>query len=120
MTLPHVTKEQAIALKELGFDWPTNCNYNTLHDKIVQYMNVFTSWNHKKQDGDFLQYSAPETALSLMWFRNVHGVGCAVNIIGISGYWQHNLENKSKYNTYEEAESALLDHLIEHLKEKRK
>ena len=129
--LQFVSLEQAQKLKELGFDWKTdrcgciienklrfdcdNCKY-----RIDGCTRISLKW----------RIGVPSVALALKWFRDEQGVVCFVEPHGFVGayltfrcsYILHsNLgikeyirdENINFYNTYEKAESALLDRLIE-------
>jgi hypothetical protein len=120
-TLPHVSKEQAIALKELGFDWPTReCMFIGDGSILASSIDMYNSASI---------ISVPLMASCIMWFRVKKGLYGHLDFLDLqkiyindSGYLVTcRLDaDMSNLKTYEEAESALLDHLIEHLKEKRK
>jgi hypothetical protein len=104
-----VTYEQALALKELGFEWQTlNFFDSTTRD--------FWNWDY------FPDINAPLKQQVFRWFREKY------NIIGIieGGYtegknvfsyviWQGHLDDWTDaiFNTYEEAENRCIDKLIE-------
>jgi hypothetical protein len=115
-----VTYEQAVKLKELGFDWEcTHCYYNEQADeKPVKVIYK----NHN--NGSSFQYSAPTVALALKWFRDVKCFFGNVNFSTFyfrKGYYfdsfsfeNRKIEMKSdhNFNSYEAAEIALLDELL--------
>ena len=112
--------QQALALKELGFDEP--CLFHTLKGEINFY-NPFS-----------LEYNIGVSAIlcqqAFRWFREKHKQDSLVVPSGDStgktnGYYyeivfdfsKENIESES-FKTYEEAESACLDKLIEIFKTK--
>ena len=115
-----VKYEQALALRELGFDEP--CLFHTLKGEINFY-NPFS-----------LEYNIGVSAIlcqqAFRWFREKHKQDSLVVPSGDStgktnGYYyeivfdfsKENIESES-FKTYEEAESACLDKLIEIFKTK--
>ena len=120
MTKEFVKYDQAVALKELGFDEP--CLFHTLKGEINFY-NPFS-----------LEYNIGVSAIlcqqAFRWFREKHKQDSLVVPSGDStgktnGYYyeivfdfsKENIESES-FKTYEEAESACLDKLIEICKTK--
>ena len=120
MNKEFVKYEQALALKELGFDEP--CLFHTLKGEINFY-NPFS-----------LEYNIGVSAIlcqqAFRWFREKHKQDSLVVPSGDStgktnGYYyeivfdfsKENIESES-FKTYEEAESACLDKLIEICKTK--
>jgi hypothetical protein len=106
-----VNFEQAKRLKVAGFDFPVNSFYYG----DLTYIPI--AENHNNNKGD--KYSAPTVALALKWLRDEKGM-CNVQVsyshvdtyiffIGdkIKGHW----------DTYEAAESALLDELLKMIEE---
>ena len=98
MHLQLVSVEQAKKLKELGFDWSVDRYYGG-------------------------RYPAPFVALALKWFRDEKDLLNSINISGqdVDNYniWYEYLtpnsyERSTAFLYYEEAESALLDALIEY------
>ena len=120
-----VTFEQAERLKKLGFNWGVNYHYNL----GVEYpFSNKVGENYNDNDGD-LYYSAPTVALALKWVRDVKGIFSCVDfaIADFRKGYYHNyfsFENKnymcnkkqSLFGSYEDAESALLDELLNILK----
>ena len=119
MQLQLVTLEQAKKLKELGFDW--ECIY--LYDESGKRCSVITKENHNDLP---IFFSAPEIALALKWFRDERGMRYNIEFHNDLefrneehyeyNYWEDTYNNcKCKWcKTYEAAESALLDALIEY------
>ena len=114
-----VPYQEALALKELGFDEPCfgfyTEEYKTLIKNFCKYpINLPTK-----------PFLAPTYSQSFRWFREKHNQHCFIhyhtkpeytfavyNDIGM--YWT--LDEKIAYNTYEEAELACLIKLIEIVK----
>jgi len=81
MYLKAVSKELAIKLKELGFDWPTisyyHPSYDLCHDRLgysdaFKGPEYFMHYNSKKWAKGY--YSAPTLELAKQWFREKHRV----------------------------------------------
>ena len=114
-----VKYEQASALKELGFDEPCFALYNR-SDKPVIAGNT-PVYNSKTEDD--LIICTPLYQQAFRWFREKYGLCNFINFSGdgfCSGWEdlgnnEHGFEN---FKTYEEAESACLDKLIEICKNK--
>ena len=107
-----VTYEQALALKELGFDEPCFGFYSVLYDLMI------TQTNGKKSLFE-LECLAPLKQQVFRWFRDKHGlhIGICHAVNGKFDCWTNNgnLLDEGKYcdfKTYEEAESACIDKLI--------
>lgn len=127
------TYEQAKRLKELGYDKPT---YQYLTEKFDYHFNndKQTSKNHNAFDG---VYSAPSLSEALQWIREKYEICCTVELINYEDY-QRIVTYLKKYrgvyltdddyefavtpndfDTYPEAESAILDELLTYLEQKR-
>ena len=121
-----VNFEQAKKLKELGFDWLCYIYSDSEgNDTLV----VDTLKNHKKRFDKLCNYSQlPLTvALALKWFRDVKGVFTGIynnnmvycdlefDYVGVILFDEKRIFTKH-YDTYDEAESALLDALLEYYK----
>ena len=127
MTKEFVTYEQALALKELGFDEPCLTYYHEnqrLESEIV-FIKGSKFWNLP----DISKIAAPTFSQAFRWFREKHKLHSYIysdyswNISG--GIWDLNGYKDLRYDwdsepyaTYEEAESACLDKLIELIKNK--
>ena len=126
-----VTYEQAKKLKELGFDWFAGWCYTDC-GKLVLNSHFQVEVVYK----DTILFPAPTVALALKWFRDVKGInnnigmndfcdsmiyyGCYVIQKGNIGVYKNTGLKSDLESSYEEAESALLDELIEHCKKELK
>jgi hypothetical protein len=125
--IPH---EQAVELKELGFDGETMCVYNSykhLKSVIVSSMDGDYAKREKWED----RLPAPTFSQCFRWFREKY------NLYGLymmgddwNNFYFHIWRNDTMtktfvtssnwvYETYEEAELACLKKLIEIVKEKK-
>jgi len=120
-----VTYEQAKKLKELGFDWECTAFYDLNENNELDYFANQVDWNNEVDT-----FSAPTVALALKWFRDVKGInnnigmndfcdsmiyyGCYVIQKGNIGIYKNTGLKSDLESTYEAAESALLDALLEH------
>jgi hypothetical protein len=104
-----VTFEQAKRLNALGFNWECTDMYEG--GTLTNNVGLF---NYNSQ---FWTYSAPPVALSLKWIRDEKNIHCGVTVgtrnkIFASYCYDEILVKLTDYNTYEAAESALLDQLL--------
>jgi hypothetical protein len=121
-SLQLVSHQQAVALKQLGFDW--NCDSVYWMDDLneVKFNDQLVLQNYNKISNWF---SAPTVALALKWMLDVKGYTFDV-------YWSRFMDNTYyrysiagsnfdadddcfnivAFGTSEQAESALLDELI--------
>lgn len=114
-----VTYEQAVALKEIGYNkyscFGMECSLYKADGKHTFYANGI---------GDETYISAPLKSEVFQWFRKEHQLfgtvlcdlcwnisGGVANSYGDAYDW-----DSEKFNTYEEAESACIDKLIEIVK----
>ena len=123
MKTEFVTYEQAVKLKELGFDEP--CMF--VHDTWGNTKNWTEDGEGEHRNSDknaSIYYSAPLKQQVFRWFREKYE------------YWSYNKEatkgtcrfyiekfdekffNSGLFGSYEEAESACIDKLIEIIKNK--
>ena len=104
MQLQNVTFPQAIRLKENGFDWMTDEAYDTKGKFCAMWVLY---------DIIDVCYRAPTVALALKWYRDVMGIAGGIIRLSLGGFgFACDIESRSlmeKYDTYEDAESALLD-----------
>ena len=127
MNKEFVTYEQALALKELGFDEPCFAVYYDTKE-FKTYTGVWVKFNSEFNGKGVM--SAPLYQQAFRWFREKHGYGCYVKGRKAMGF-DYTLTDvpttKAKndilfsehvYDTYEEAELACLDKLIEICKNK--
>ncbi len=126
--MTHVTKDQAIALKEAGYDWDADAFYWNLPDSHeLMQDSQFKNWN--KLGGYF---SAPDLDTVSRWLREVKGlhvvsvpdVGCHDKRWCYKGYvrredgsWDYEGISKS-YRTHDLALSAGIDKALNILKER--
>jgi len=115
-----VNDEQAKKLKELGFDWEVE----TVYWDTPKVLTAAEPANYNDKP-ELNVFSAPTVALALKWFRDVKGVFTSIynnnmvycdlefDYVGVILFDEKRIFTKH-YDTYEEAESALLDALIEH------
>jgi hypothetical protein len=111
--------EEALALKELGFDEPCFAVYFNTTQQLYfdKYINEFNK---------DVRTLAPTFSQAFRWFRENHNLRCQINYIGglinkttwwdISVIGHYNTDPKQwemKYQPYEEAELACLKKLIE-------
>ena len=119
--------EQALALKELGFDEKCGACYYKKFDNEIGYHKVYRDFNFVQ-----LTVSAPTFSQAFRWFREKHGLYSHVResysfdntlefVSQINGsYVNHGIADKpvNRFDTYEEAELECLKKLIEIVKEK--
>ena len=133
--------EQALALKELGFDEPcfgATFTYNSKINDYITFCGQSSYSGYKNSEGEevrkFLKdeyyISRPTFSQAFRWFRekykNLHGSIEQTNsykdeytvYIGTFGYIEGNLKDEPKvFISYEEAELECLKKLIEIVKE---
>jgi hypothetical protein len=136
-----VPYEQALALKELGFDEPCFGYYNVSNQELIEDLS-----NNRTGNDDSRWASAPLYQQAFRWFREKYNISYSIDWMSRSsefynGYYVHfrgindnkiNQENfivlndelPSKgykvYKTYEEAELECLIKLIEIVKNNNK
>jgi hypothetical protein len=128
MTKEFVTYEQALALKELGFDEPCFAVYYDTKE-FKTYTGVWVKFNSEFNGKGVM--SAPLYQQAFRWFRDVHELeGVSQKADSFSWFkfciWKYTSNGKHRVNdafdfehkTYEEVESVCLDKLIEICKNK--
>jgi hypothetical protein len=126
--------EQALNLKELGFDEPCFGYYNTTWSKqnellFPQYAGELENWNEMTH-----LCSAPLYQQAFRWFRGKFKIISTIHFYCDGDKWEdvvyevrisefeyfktHDSFVQSEFKTYEEAELACLKKLIEIVKEK--
>ena len=114
-----VNSETACLAKNKGFNVPVlNC-----YDNNNEIVDVNRIWNSGCEGGMrleewYVNYNNPNEitniGLSIVgsaptyselqdWLRETHGLNVYAYQPNETGYWAHNLEDKAKYDTYEEA-----------------
>lgn len=115
----YVTYEQAMLMKDLGFDWP--CDHHYTHTQTLQDNYPIENFNE-----DNVTYcSAPSLSVAQRWLREVKGI--AINVIAHDGgfyqweeiylpdapeyecFFQSDIK---QYTTYETALSNALDAVL--------
>lgn len=115
-----VSYAQAVVLKELGFDEPCFGFYSTLYDLMIMKTNGVKSLF----DSECL---APLKAQVFEWFREKHNLASFIWYNSLCEKWRFDeiiclrtgdtlIDSDEQFQTYEEAESAAIDKLIELLK----
>jgi hypothetical protein len=118
-TLQIVSYEQAKRLAALGFVWETHYAYV---DGRLKTDPPIYAWSQFKGYVDEL-IDAPYTALALKWLRNVEGARYNITFDHIDNSWDcfwiipklDLWKTTGFYDSYEEAESALLDAVLTEL-----
>jgi len=115
---------QALALKELGFDEPCIAFYSkqllTFHTHGIDPHFIF-----KRNTELWSSPSAPLKQQVFKWFRDEYNINHVIDKHRKFGFWiklWNNLTCLGEFDeikTYEEAESACIDKLIEIIKEKK-
>ena len=99
-----VTYEQSLALKELGFDEDCFAGYDTFGDLWIGYNSTdgieFNPSYYNK---------APLKQQVFRWFREKYDLFISITHYG-NGY---SINDLRRFDTYEEAENACIDKLIE-------
>jgi hypothetical protein len=134
-----VTFEQAKRLKALGFNYMVTEGYNTFSETLQNpspYCRDFNSGVFTVQGHEVI--SAPTVALALKWIRDEKKIDCGVvffDVVSLAYQGKYQLPNLLKigdkifkprtsyytlegHETYEAAESALLDELLTILEKK--
>ncbi len=136
MNKEFIPYEQALELKELGFDEPCLAWYNTkgvlLSDITICYDNSDFLYSLDDMD-DGSQCIAPTFSQAFRWFREKYHLIGGIEYIGgekpETTWWDiyvvshFNIDSKKmtmKYQPYEQAELACLKKLIEIVKQPKK
>jgi len=131
-----VNYNQALALKELGFDEPCIARYIIPGDLVFKGCYEDSNIIHlelTQNDICEAHVLAPLKSQVFKWFREKHGLFVAPCVISYENdpylwFFEINstilpigtyLEGTDDYKTYEEAESACIDKLISILKQKK-
>jgi hypothetical protein len=125
MNKEFIPYEQALKLKELGFDEPCFCYWYTQQGSFPSIRTKDIQFNGWKNYPDS-NTVAPLYQQAFRWFREKHGLMGSVceDVDGNFSLWTNKgnllLQGKEykEYKTYEEAELACLKKLIEIVKNK--
>ena len=117
-----VTHDQALALKELGFDEPCFAYFK---DEEFQYPNLYEPFKNSEQKSWFV--TAPLKQQAFKWFRdkyNIHGIVAYygknqwfIEVLDYKGNELIQIEDNTFWS-YGEAESICIDKLIQIIKER--
>jgi hypothetical protein len=111
MNKEFIPYEQALELKQLGFD--EQCLAYYLADAL------FTSNDIVYNSTDIPIIKAPLYQQSFRWFREKHNLNCYIEHISASNQYQLHIKHYWKtFDTYEEAEIECLKKLINLVKNK--
>jgi hypothetical protein len=126
-----VPYEEALALKELGFDEPCFGYHYTLNGKDWKFAekSEYYRLNDEINIGSKFSLLAPTFLQAFRWFRDEHNLNPLIAFceytIESENSWKYTLDNPTKilmwdgkFNTYEESELACLKKLIEIVKNK--
>jgi hypothetical protein len=129
MNKEFIPYEQALALKELGFDEPCFGYYYTLNGKDWKFAekSEYYRLDEEINIGPKFSLLAPTFSQAFRWFRekyqlfggilSEYSYGGQIHAYHITGRHQGDI-SKGHFNTYEEAELAYLKKLIEIVKQK--
>jgi hypothetical protein len=126
MNKEFVTYEQSLALKELGFDEPCLAGYDLNKSMYVSHVTIEDSQYYSS-----FELKSPLNSQVFRWFRDIWFLDSEIYLQEELGHkFYHylilqlvrgNIEWKSKntikFKTYEDAENACIDKLIELVKE---
>ena len=118
------TYEQALALKELGFDEPCFKGYTEENKKLISFSSTHTNTS-VKFTLPTKPFTAPLKSQVFKWFRDNYKIQSLVQEYLLNNYMYTIDDGISSdisivgFETYEEAESACIDNLIEIIKEKK-
>jgi hypothetical protein len=119
-----VSYEQALQLKELGFDEPTSFYWENNTIKPLPMKDEVGGFHFNRYTNNVDWISAPLKQQVLRWFRDKYNLVSWVYIDNVDRYFYTIIENgrfvvdHKVYPTYEEAEDACINKLIEIIKEK--
>ena len=134
MTQEFVTYEQALALKELGFDEPCPMYWGPEMDGSMHLFCHQDSYfwdaigSNNSDNAKWVECTAPLKQQAFRWFREKHNLFCEIQVDRTTApkfcfdifqyehfgnYEKIEVEEWFLYRTYEEAEQACLDKLIE-------
>ena len=121
MNRESISYEQALDLKELGFDEPCFKGYTEEYKTLINFSNTHTNTSVKNALPT-KSFTAPLYHQTFRWFREKHDLDSHVyrpnEKLKIWGYNTTLHVNVTPFKTYEEAELACLKKLIEIIKNK--
>lgn len=125
-----VTYQQAVKLKELGFDWACRDCFrvdNISKHPILQHYLNWEKRNSAKIGGSkcaFTHISAPTLTIAAKWLRQVHKINIRASYLPYSNQWFYDLLSLDRslevedcydihFSTYEDALSGGISAVIE-------
>ena len=116
MNKEFIPYKQAVALKKLGFDEPCFGCYDEKTIFGLTVMSIKQYYTNSKEDT--WNCAAPLYQQAFRWFREKYGLGHMINGIGYESFIMNiggmlHIFNAFDFKTYEEAELACLNKLIE-------
>jgi hypothetical protein len=122
MTKEFVPYDRALKLKEFGFDEPCFVLYKASNNNQLAYAPHGITTNSQLSQGDSSNIAAPLFQQAFRWFREEHNLGHMINGIGYESFL-FNIGGLvtvfPMFKTYEEAELACLDKMIEIVESKK-
>ena len=122
MNKEFLSYDRALKLKQLGFDEPCFVLYKASNSNQLAYAPHGITTNSQLSQGDPNNIAAPLFQQAFRWFREEHNLNPTIMYNGL-GEWDYTLLGDWAgriWNTYEEAELAALDKLIEIVELKNK
>lgn len=126
MNREFIPYEQALALKELGFDEPVFGEHQVSPSTFGTRLVLLQDEDDDETYDDFVL--APLYQQAFRWFRDKHHMWILINQETSNGWWSyqildtvdpvyHHQINDNGYETYEEAELDCLNEMIKIVKE---
>lgn len=116
-----VPYEQALSLKELGFNEPCMAIYYSKDKSFSWHHHVDHTNDEPVLDSGEFNISAPTFSQAFRWFREKYGCLSYIDMDNYSFYRYTIYKGKgiseAPFDTYEEAELACLDKLIKIVKD---
>lgn len=115
----YVSKDAAIALKEIGFNLPTHTYYRTCNGNVGVALSS-EIWNEK--DG---VVSRPIIQKAVEWLREVRHVSLRPSFLLVSGKWFYDyldlidgsyMDGDDRYEKYNDAVNAGIIEICEYIK----
>lgn len=109
----HATFEQSKLLKAKGFDKECKYYYDIEFNELAFHSGYIADTYKNSELVD--KVSAPEQWQVVEWLWVNHDIWVFVYRPNETGYFAHNLENKAKYDSPQEAYSAAFDYVLNNL-----
>lgn len=125
MTGEFIPYEEALALKELGFNEPCMAIYYSKDKSFSWHHHIDHTNKEPVLDTGEFNISAPTYSAAFRWFREKHKIVAAISVINddfdyiIYIPWKiKEVHDSTRFTSYEEAELECLKQLIKIVKEK--